>query len=236
MAKLILVRHGQSEWNAKNLFTGWIDVPLSNKGIEEAYRAGESIGHIPIHCVFTSSLIRAHMTATLAMSRHTTEKILVFIHEEGKQKEWSQSYGVDLERDCIPVYQSWHLNERMYGKLQGLNKAETAERYGADQVHQWRRSYDIPPPEGESLELTAKRTVPYFQERVLPVLQEQKNVAIFAHGNSLRSIVQYLDQLSREEVLRLEIPTGEPWIYEYKEGNWKRENASKEQKECEKFT
>lgn len=216
MSRLILIRHGQSVWNKKNLFTGWIDIPLSQEGIEEALNAGREIETLPIDCIFTSTLIRATMTAMLVMSAHHSEKTPVILHRgEGRLEEWSKCYNPEAEQNLIPVLCAWQLNERMYGELQGMNKQQMREKFGDEQVHIWRRSYDIAPPSGESLKMTAQRTLPYFNETVLPHIQEGKNVLVVAHGNSLRSIMMELDQLSEEEVVRLELPTGKPIIYEY---------------------
>ncbi len=216
MSTLILLRHGQSVWNKLNLFTGWVDIPLSEKGIEEAIAAGKAIQDIPIDVILTSTLIRAQMTATIAMVHHSSGKVPVMMHEhEGKLSDWSKIYGDVARAQCIPMFRAWELNERMYGELQGLNKAETAERFGADQVKKWRRSYDICPPNGESLEMTAARAIPYFNDRIVPLLTEGKNVFVSAHGNSLRAIIMVLDHLSHEEVLHLELPTGLPIIYDY---------------------
>lgn len=217
MGKLILMRHGQSEWNRRNLFTGWVDIPLSSDGIVEAIEGGREIQEEPVDIVFTSTLIRAQMTVMLALSIHKTGKVPVIIHEdEGKLGDWSQIHSHSTALDMIPVYRAWELNERMYGELQGMDKTELAEKYGAEQVRIWRRSFDIPPPGGgESLEMTAARTIPYFTRTILPHLQEGKNVFVVAHGNSLRSIIMYLDHLTPQEVLHLELPTGLPVIYEY---------------------
>lgn len=214
--KLILMRHGESNWNRDNLFTGWVDVPLSQKGIEEALKGGEKIKDIPIDLVFTSTLIRAQQTAALAMVNHSSKKTLVFLHE-GKDKiaKWAEIYSPDTMKEIIPVYASWHLNERMYGKLQGLNKDATRKKFGLEQVEKWRRSYSGRPPSGESLEMTAKRTLPYFKKAILPHLRAGRNVFISAHGNSLRSIVMDLDKLTHEQVVKLEIPTGEPILYSF---------------------
>lgn len=219
--KLILLRHGQSVWNKENLFTGWVDIPMSKEGIQECIRAGEKIAEIPIDVVFTSSLIRAQMTVPLALLDHKSAKVPVFLHPgEDKLDEWGQVYSEKAKDQLIPVYQSWKLNERMYGRLQGLNKAETAEKYGKEQVHIWRRSYDVRPPQGESLEMTAKRTLPYFKEQIIPHLEKGKTVLIAAHGNSLRSIVMFIENLSQEEVVALELSTGDPRIYSYKNGRY----------------
>jgi 2,3-bisphosphoglycerate-dependent phosphoglycerate mutase len=224
MSKLIMMRHGQSSWNNKNLFTGWVDVPLTKKGIGEALDGGALIKDIPLDVIFMSTLIRSQMTAMLAVSQHLTEKVPVVMHEgDDKISEWSKIYNEETEKQCIPAYVAWELNERMYGELQGLNKADTMAKFGKEQVHQWRRSYDIAPPEGESLELTAARTIPYFEENIVPHLDMGKNVFISAHGNSLRSIVMQLDGLSRKEVLQLELGTGVPIIYNYEKGTFTKE-------------
>lgn len=216
MGRLILLRHGQSEWNKKNLFTGWIDIPLSEEGVEEAFQAGNEISQEPIDLIYTSTLIRGIMTAMLVMSVHQSGKVPVILHPgEGKLEEWSRCYDPETEAELIPVIKAWQLNERMYGELQGKNKQKMREEYGDEQVKIWRRSFATPPPRGESLKMTAERTLPYFEEEILPKLKEGKNILISAHGNSLRSIVMKLDGLSEEEVLNLEIPTGKSLIYEY---------------------
>lgn len=222
--KIILMRHGKSVWNQSNLFTGWVDIPLSEKGIEEAIEGGKKIREMPIDIIFTSTLIRAQMTLVLAMNQHSSGKVPVFLHpHEGKLGEWGNIYSQEAKKQTIPVYRAWELNERMYGELQGLNKAETAEKYGTEQVQKWRRSYDIAPPGGESLAMTAARTLPYFHKHIVPRLQEGKHVFVSAHGNSLRSIIMDLEQLSEEEVVHLEIATGEPIIYTYEKGKWSRD-------------
>eukprot|EP01018_Ginkgo_biloba_P038606 Gb_30237 [translate_table: standard] len=164
-AALILIRHGESLWNEKNLFTGCVDVPLTQKGVEEAIEAGKRISNIPVDLIYTSALVRAQMTAMLAMTQHRRKKVPIIVHNESEQaKAWSTIYSEDTQRQSIPVLTAWQLNERMYGELQGLNKQETADRFGKEKVHQWRRSYDIPPPNGESLEMCAERAVAYFKE------------------------------------------------------------------------
>ena len=190
MGMLILIRHGQSVWNAENRFTGWTDVGLSQKGVREAERAVDLLSEIRFGVVHTSGLIRAQRTAEIIMSRNTVS---------GK----------------IPVMKDQRLNERHYGDLQGLNKAETAERHGAEQVHIWRRSYDVPPPGGESLKMNAERTIPYFEEEIVPDLEDGMNVLVSAHGNSLRSIVMHIESISPEEIVSLEIATGTPMFYKY---------------------
>ncbi|MBP1676821.1 MAG: phosphoglycerate mutase [Bacteroidetes bacterium] len=222
MSKLILIRHGQSVWNKKNVFTGWVDVPLSREGVDEALKAGEQIAEIEFDVIFTSVQIRAIETAMIAIAANKSTKTPVVIHTEGKMADWTTIYNDSMSQQVIPVYRDWHLNERYYGELQGKNKAETAAIYGDEQVHIWRRSYDIAPPAGECLKDTAERTIPFFTENILPHLQAGKNVLVSAHGNSLRSIVMHIDGLSEEEVLKLEIPTGFPLYFEYKDGKVSR--------------
>jgi 2,3-bisphosphoglycerate-dependent phosphoglycerate mutase len=190
MPHLVLLRHGQSQWNLENRFTGWVDVPLTQKGEEEARQAGEKMKAVQLQfdTTFTSVLRRAIRTLELALDV--------------------------LGQSDLPVEQDQALNERHYGDLQGLNKAETAHKFGDEQVRIWRRSYDVPPPGGESLENTATRTLPYLTEKILPAIQAGRNVLVAAHGNSLRSIIMHLDQLSRAEVLSLELGTGVPVVYD----------------------
>jgi len=221
-SQLILMRHGQSVWNKKNLFTGWVDIPLSQEGIQESLEGAHKIKDIPIDVVFTSTLIRAQMTVGLVLLDHSSGKVPLFMHEEkDKRGLWSQVYGNTFE-NMIPVYSSFELNERMYGTLQGLNKTETAQKFGAEQVQKWRRSFDAVPPEGESLAMTIERALPYFLKRIVPALEEGKNVLVVAHGNSLRGIVMHLDGLSKEEIVKLEIATGEQIMYSYNKGQWKK--------------
>ncbi|MBI3249854.1 MAG: 2,3-bisphosphoglycerate-dependent phosphoglycerate mutase [Deltaproteobacteria bacterium] len=190
MGQLVLLRHGESQWNLENRFTGWVDVPLSPKGEQEARQAGEKLkaAGVRFDLVFTSVLQRAIRTMEIAL-------------------EVLGQSGLPVERDQA-------LNERHYGDLQGLNKAETAKKFGDEQVHIWRRSYDVAPPGGESLKDTAARTLPYFEAKILPAVQAGHNVLVAAHGNSLRSVVMHLDRLTREQVLELNLGTGVPIVYE----------------------
>ncbi len=230
-AKLILLRHGQSEWNKKNLFTGWVDVSLSEKGIKEALNAGSRIAHIPFDVIYTSTLIRAQLTAMLAMSNHGDGKVPCFIHEQDKaHMEMAKIYNKKAEAETVPVYMSKDLNERMYGELQGMNKDEVKAQYGEEQFVKWRRSYDTPPPNGESLKMTKERTLPYFEKRIMPHLEKGENVLISAHGNSLRSIVMQLENLSPEQVVKLEIPTGEPLCYIYENKTFSKKSLEQAQK------
>ena len=197
MTILVLIRHGQSVWNATNRFTGWTDVELSQKGEIEAATAGEQLANVRFDVVHTSALMRAQRTAEIVMSKNRVS---------GE----------------IPTNQDERLNERHYGDLQGLNKAETAEIHGAEQVRIWRRSFDVPPPGGESLEMTAERTIPYFVEEIMPDLDSGMNVLVAAHGNSLRSIVMHIEDISPEDITGLEIPTGAPMYYEFDNGQISR--------------
>ncbi len=225
MPYLVLLRHGESVWNSKNVFTGWVDVPLSVKGIEEALNAGGIISKLEFDAVFTSTLVRAMETLLLVLSKNKSSKVPRVIHnEEGKMTEWSKIYNPEIEKELIPVFRDWRLNERYYGELQGKNKAETAAIYGENQVHIWRRSYDVPPPGGEALKDTALRTIPFFVERIVPQLEDDKNILISAHGNSLRSIVMYLEKLNETEVIELELATGKPVLYNYNNGKFIKGN------------
>lgn len=189
MSQVILLRHGESQWNLENRFTGWVDVPLSQKGVEEARTAGEKLKSFKFDRAFTSVLKRAKDTLDIVLD-------------------------VIGQKD-IPVEYHYALNERHYGDLQGLNKAETAQKYGAAQVKIWRRSYDVNPPNGESLKDTAARTLPYWEAKILPCVMKGETIIVSAHGNSLRALVMHLDNLSKEEVLELNIPTGVPLLYEF---------------------
>jgi 2,3-bisphosphoglycerate-dependent phosphoglycerate mutase len=224
MSKLILLRHGQSVWNKENLFTGCVDIPLSEEGVKEAILAGKKIEDIPIDCIYTSTLIRAQMTLCLALLNHKSKKTPSFLHPgEGLLEEWAKVYSEETKKRLIPVYRAWELNERMYGELQGLNKKETAEKFGQEQVQLWRRSFEVRPPHGESLEMTAARTIPYFQKKIMPHIEKEETVLISAHGNSLRAIVMYMENLNKDEVVKLEIATGAPIIYSYIHNKWIRE-------------
>ena len=190
MPKLVLVRHGQSVWNLQNRFTGWIDVPLTEKGKEEAYKAGELLKDIRFDVAYTSNLTRAQETLRIIL----------------------ETVGL-----LIPVIKDVALNERHYGALQGLNKDRAREKWGKEIVHLWRRSYDIPPPEGESLKDTAARTIPFLERAIMGDIYDGRNVLVVAHGNSLRSIVMYIENLGPDEIIKVEIPTGTPIVYDLDE-------------------
>ena len=190
MASLVLVRHGQSQWNEKNIFTGWKNPDLTELGIKEAIKAGIALkkSGYKFDLMFTSVLLRAIRTAKLILE--------------------------ELDQKDLKVIENEALNERDYGDLSGLNKDEAKKRWGSDQVHTWRRSFDTPPPQGESLKNTAERVLPYFSENILPLIRKNQEIIVAAHGNSLRALVMHLDNLSPDEVVRLEIPTGMPICYQ----------------------
>ncbi len=213
LTTLVLVRHGQSQWNLENRFTGWVDVPLSVKGREEATSAGKKLKNMRFDTMYVSHLMRAIQTLHYILLELSDERIPILYHEEQRIHAW-EHYTGNQDKE-IPVYQSVDLAERYYGDLQGLNKAETMKKYGEAQVHLWRRSYDINPPHGESLKDTCERTIPYYKKNILPELQAGKNVLIVAHGNSLRSITKYVENISDEEIPKVEIPTGVPIVYTF---------------------
>lgn len=189
MAKLVLLRHGESQWNLENRFTGWVDVPLSPKGEEEARAAGRMLIGFRFDRAYVSVLKRAIDTMRIVLEI--------------------------IGQTDLPVEKDQALNERMYGDLQGLSKAETIAKFGEHQVKLWRRSYDVRPPGGESLKDTAERVLPYYERRIRPDILAGKTLVVVAHGNSLRALVMHLDLLSTEEVLELNIPTGAPLLYEF---------------------
>lgn len=195
---LVLVRHGQSEWNAKNLFTGWKDPSLTNKGKEEAKKAGETIKekNINFDIHFTSELKRAQFTGKIILS--------------------------EISQESTETIKNIALNERDYGDLSGLNKDESREKWGEKQIHIWRRSFDQPPPGGESLKDTADRVIPYFEQVIEPKIDQNKNVLICAHGNSLRALVMHIENISPEEIVKIEIATGEPIFYKVKNKEFNR--------------
>ena len=196
MTNLTLVRHGQSDWNNKNLFTGWENPGLTKKGVEEAHKTGNLLKeeNKNYSYLFTSILDRAINTADIILE--------------------------ELGIDQINVIRDQALNERDYGELTGLNKDAARKKWGEDQVHIWRRSFDVPPPGGESLKDTAERVIPYFRDKILPLLIEDNNILISAHGNSLRALVMHIEGLSPEEILTREIATGQPISYEFFDGKF----------------
>ena len=189
MASLTLIRHGQSTYNLANLFTGNVDVPLTPLGKAEALAAGKKVKDYKYNIAYTSMLIRAQETLRIILE--------------------------EIQQTTIPVIKNAALNERMYGNLQGLNKAETATKYGDAQVEIWRRSYDVRPPGGESLEDTFNRTVPYYKSEIEPKIKSGENILMVAHGNSLRALMMYLENVSKEEIVNINIPTGLPKLYNF---------------------
>jgi len=189
--KLVLVRHGASVWNLENIFTGWTDVDLADKGREEALHAAIKLKEYKFDLAYTSVLKRAIDTLDIILQ--------------------------EIGQTDIPITKDEALNERHYGDLQGHNKDEMRKKVGAEQVHLWRRSYDVAPPNGESLKDTCDRTIPYLKDKILPDIQQGKNVIVSAHGNSLRSILMYLEDLRPDEIIKVNIPTGVPYVYEFDE-------------------
>ena len=195
---LVLVRHGQSEWNEKNLFTGWKDPKLTPRGVDEAIKAGKELKEAgySFDKMFTSDLFRAQDTGRIILEQ--------------------------MDIPSIEVIKDVSLNERNYGDLAGLNKDEARKKWGEDQVHIWRRSFDVPPPGGESLKDTAERVLPYYKENIIPELIEGLNILVAAHGNSLRALVMELEEISSEEIVELEISTGVPLVYKFEENKIER--------------
>ena len=188
---LVLVRHGQSEWNKQNLFTGWKDPKLTPKGVDEAIKAGDELkgNGYSFDKMYTSELFRAQETGRIILDR--------------------------MGLDSIEVIKDLSLNERNYGDLAGLNKDDARKKWGEDQVHIWRRSFDVPPPGGESLKDTAERVLPYFKQNIIPQLAEGLNILVAAHGNSLRALVMEIEKISPDDIVKLEIATGVPLVYKY---------------------
>jgi 2,3-bisphosphoglycerate-dependent phosphoglycerate mutase len=220
MTQLILTRHGQSLWNAENKFTGWVDVPLSEMGRAEATIASCKLRDYRVRVCYTSMLFRAIETAIIILTEvdDICDGRIPILKHDTDDEDWHgwDQYNGDSEQE-LPVYTTAFLDERYYGELQGLNKAETAAKFGKEQVQLWRRSYDVAPPGGESLEDTVNRTVPFFRDRIMKHLLHGDNVLIAAHGNSLRSIIMHLEELSPEEIVKVELGTAIPIIYDIDE-------------------
>ena len=215
MATLILLRHGESVWNRQNRFTGWVDVSLSKEGIAEAERAAALLREERLDVVFTSALLRAQDTAyeVLKRNRHCSQYVRV---HEGPKRGWYEHFvAMPSETTELKIYVSEMLNERYYGDLQGMRKDEAAIRFGGEQVHQWRRSYDIAPPSGESLQMTAGRVMPYYHERIAPLLRLGQTALVCAHGNSLRALIKHIEELTPEEIVSYEVKTGAPIVYRF---------------------
>jgi 2,3-bisphosphoglycerate-dependent phosphoglycerate mutase len=215
---LILVRHGESRWNLTNRFTGWVDVPLSEKGIKEAITASKKLKDINIDICFTSTLVRAQETLLLLLAKQNYTGI--FMHKSKKRHAWAKHKLLKKE---IPIYSHNALNERYYGKLQGMNKDKARKEFGKEKVHLWRRSYNIRPPGGESLKDTYKRSVPYFKSHIMPSLAQGKNILLVAHGNSMRAIIKHLDNISDQDIPELNLPTGKLIVYRCIKGKLERQ-------------
>jgi 2,3-bisphosphoglycerate-dependent phosphoglycerate mutase len=214
VSRLFLVRHGQSVWNLQNRFTGWVDVSLSRQGVIEAQQAAALLADEHFDVAFTSTLLRAQHSLYEILRKNRRCAQYVCVHEQGS--DW-YGHRTQAEDDAheLKIYVSEKLNERYYGDLQGLNKDWASQRYGAEQVHLWRRSYDVPPPNGESLKMTAARTLPYYRERIVPHLQNGGSVLIAAHGNSLRSIIMHIEQMTPQQIIDYELATGAPLMYAF---------------------
>lgn len=235
MGRLILIRHGEPGLKPDDRLAGWVDVPLSRKGIEEALECAVELENIELDVAFASNLIRTQETLFIILSGQ--KKTGVFVHEwaddgkeseEGSEKaaertEW-YSYPEKLGKDLIPIYTTPALNERYYGKLQGRKKQKMEEKYGAEQVSRWRWNFEPGPPGGESLKAVYERAVPYFRNKIMPVLEEGKNVLICAHQSSLRALAKYIEGISDEEIKEVRFSTGELAIYHFSEGKLVREN------------
>lgn len=214
MGTLILLRHGESAWNLQNRFTGWIDVSLSPAGVAQAARAGELLRDVRLDVVYTSTLMRAQDTTyeVLRRNRHCRHYLRVHAWD----RSWYAHFSASPEdRAELHVHVSESLNERYYGDLQGLNKEEAAGRFGAEQVHAWRRSYDVAPPGGESLKATADRVLAYYREHIAPQLLAGKTALVSAHGNSLRALAMDIEAMSPEQIADYELATGVPHIYRF---------------------
>ncbi len=214
MGTLILVRHGQSIWNLQNRFTGWVDVSLSQQGMKEAEQVGKMLAEQAIDVAYTSVLLRAQDSLYEILKHNLHCRQYVRVHEKNRQRyeHFSPTAGDEAE---LKIFMSENLNERFYGDLQGLDKDRARQQFGSEQVHQWRRSYDIPPPNGESLHMTAQRTMPYFHQHIDPQLRAGKTVLISAHGNSLRAIIMHIEGMTPTQIINYELATGTPHIYQF---------------------
>lgn len=224
---LILVRHGEPGLKPGDRLSGWIDIPLSRKGIEEALECAKALENIEIDLAFASNLVRTKETLSIILSAQ--KRTGVFVHEQTEDKDISgnpdwYSYPEKLSENLIPIYTSPALNERYYGKLQGRKKQKIEEKYGAEQVSRWRWNFEPGPPEGESLKAVYERAVPYFQKNIMPALKGGKNVLICAHQSSLRALVKYIENVSDEDIREVRFSTGELAIYHFSEGKLIREN------------
>lgn len=228
MGNLILVRHGEPGLKPEHRLAGWMDIPLSGKGIEEALNCASKLEDIEIDLAFASNLVRTQETLFIILSAQ--KKTGVVIHEKAGDKENSEeslwySYPEKLGNKLIPVYLTSALNERYYGKLQGKKRQKMEEKYGAEKISSWRWNFEPGPPEGESLKNVYERAVPYFEQNILPAVKDGKNVLVCAHQSSLRAFVKYIENISDEGIREVRFSTGELVIYRFSEGELVRENA-----------
>lgn len=222
MPKLILLRHFKSQWNLENRFTGWVDVPLCKEGLEEKTKEiSQKLSETKIDVIYSSPLIR-NQDSVLRILEYMNKKYPVFRYLEGKMKKWGDFQS--LNRNYIPVYISEDLNERYYGKLQGLNKAETIEKYGTEKVRLWRRSFKVAPPGGESLKDVCKRVYPFYKKNIEKDLKMGENVLIVASHNSARAVIKLVEKISDRDIINIEMPFGGLLGYEFTEGVYNKIN------------
>lgn len=223
MPHLILVRHGESRWNVENRFTGWADVPLSKRGVEEAVESSRKLKDITIHHAFTSSLERAHETLTIILSQQKLTGI--FLHLEQRKQKWYSCKNCPGKTDIL-AHTTSLLNERYYGTIQGMDKNAVRRKYGKEKVFEWRRSYMAKPPGGESLYDVYRRVIPFFVKRIIPLLKKNKNVIISSHGNTLRAILKYIEEINISQVPHIDLPFAEPIIYAYRRNAFEKKIGS----------
>lgn len=237
MAYLVLVRHGESFWNLEgyNCFTGWVDVANLPSGIKKLIKAGKILDGFKFDIAFTSELYRGIETTMIVLAHNKVSGTPIIFHEEDKTAKWSKFYHKDFGR-FVPVIRSWRLNERYYGKLQGMNKDKARKKFGKEKVHLWRRSYDVSPPKGECLRDVVRRVSPIFKKGIVSYLKKGKNVLVGAHGNSIRSIVTIIEKLSPDEILKLEIKKGIPLVYQYSRGRFNKIGYIRKKKDLEKLS
>lgn len=214
------MRHGQSRFNKLNIFTGWLDVPLSEQGIKEAHSVAAHCEHFDYDAVFTSRLKRAHETLSVILSKQN--KIGVFLHEESDRYNIPDSLDAKLSDEILRVYSAEDLNERAYGTLQGMNRKTAIQVYGRPQVFKWRRGFLDKPPQGESLKDVYERVVPYFKRAIMPRIRRGETILIVGHGNTLRVVVKYLENIEDDKIPFVNLPLGYPLVYEYKGGKIER--------------
>lgn len=220
MGTLVLVRHGESRWNVSGRFTGWVDVPLSEKGVHEAERCAEHCKEYDFDVAFTSALERAHATLLIILSRQNRTGI---IQHEGDHPHYKwRCYSNKCDGKDIPVFESEALNERYYGLLQGMDKKEAVKIYGREKVFAWRRGYVAKPPRGESMKDAFERTWPYFEKKIMPRIRRGETVMIAGHGNTLRAMIKRLEKISDDAISRLDLPEAKPVAYDYHKGKWTR--------------